>query len=463
VSHANTPAVAEELPYVRHEKIYPREVSGRYTTLRRIAVWVLLGLFYLVPWIQHRGRQAVLFDLPQRKFYIFGLVMWPQDFIFLTWLLVLAGLSLFFFTAVAGRLWCGFACPQTVWTEIFVWIERFIEGDRAKQMKRDRGPWTPDKFIRKAIKHALWLLLAGWTGLTFVGFFSPIATLVRTPFSGELAGWALFWTVFYGLATYGNAGFLREQVCKYMCPYARFQSAMFDSRSLVITYDAVRGEPRGPHARGVDPRALGQGDCIDCTLCVQACPTGIDIRHGLQIECIACAACIDACDGVMDRIGRPRGLVRYTSLAALEGHPAPILRPRIIVYGLLLGVIAAAGAVALLLRSPVGLDVIRDRNVLYRTTPHGVENVYNVKILNKDERAHQFRIGVSGLPGLSLDPGDPTIVVEAGEVRAVPVRVVAPKNAAHGIRTITFQLTGVDEPERATSEKSRFIAPQEAP
>ncbi len=456
---APAPPPASGETYARHEKVYPREVSGRFARLRTLAVWVLLGIYYGLPWLKYGGRQAVLFDLPARKFYVFGLVLWPQDFIFLTWLLVLAGLSLFFFTAVGGRLWCGYACPQTVWTELFVRIERWIEGDRARQMKRDRGPWNADKLLRKGAKQAVWILLALWTGVTFVGFFAPIGPLLGSALQGELSGWALFWSVFYGFATYGNAGFLREQVCKYMCPYARFQSAMFDQGTLVITYDAVRGEPRGPHARDIDPRTIGQGDCIDCTLCVQVCPTGIDIREGLQYECIACTACIDACDGVMDRIRRPRGLVRYASLAALEGRKVKVLRPRVLVYGGLLALLAIAGLVALSLRSDVGLDVIRDRNVLYRDTASGIENVYNLKLLNKDERTHEFRISVDGLPGLTLDVASRLVRVGPGEVYSAPLRVIAPGGAPHGVRAIRFTIASTDDPTLSATSASRFIAP----
>lgn len=452
-------AVPLETMYERHEKVYPREVSGRFARLRILAVGILLGTYYGLPWLRFHDRQAVLFDLGSRKFYLFGLVLWPQDFIFLTWLLVLAGLSLFFFTAVGGRLWCGYACPQTVWTELFVAVERWIEGDRARQMKRDRGPWTTDKVLRKSAKQLLWIVLSLWTGLTFVGFFAPIAPLISGAAIGQLSGWALFWTVFYGFATYGNAGFLREQVCKYMCPYARFQSAMFDRSTLVITYDGVRGEPRGAHARGIDPRTIGQGDCIDCTLCVQVCPTGIDIRHGLQYECIACAACIDACDGVMDRVGRPRGLIRYSSLAALEGASTRLLRPRVVVYGLLLSVIAIGGLVALLRRPEVGLDVLRDRNVLYRETAGGIENVYNLKVLNKDERPHRFRIFVDGLSAAAVDAANAIVDVGPGEVHSVPLRVTVPAGTVHGIRSIRFVIESTDDPPHRAAEASRFIAP----
>jgi cytochrome c oxidase accessory protein FixG len=446
--------------YAKHAKVHPREVDGRFDRLRRVAVFVLLGLFYVLPWLKWNGHQAVLFDLPARKFWLFGLVLWPQDFIFLTWILVLAGLSLFFVTALAGRLFCGYACPQTVWTEAFVWIERLAEGDRARRIKLDRAPWSVDKIARKTAKQAAWLALALWTGLSFVGFFAPVGPLTHDFLTLSLAGWPLFWTLFYGAATYANAGYMREQVCKYMCPYARFQSAMFDRDTLIITYDADRGEPRGPRGRTVDYKAKGLGDCIDCTLCVQACPTGIDIREGLQYECIACAACIDACDSVMDRVGYPRGLVRYTTQNALEGRPSRLLRPRTLVYATLLALIFAAGLGGLLMRSTVGLDVIRDRNALYRETEDNqIENVYNLRVLNKDQAAHTFALAVSGIAGARLEGAPASWRVEGGEVYSLAVRVAVPSGAIRGGRTIRFELTATDAPAVRAVEKARFIAP----
>jgi cytochrome c oxidase accessory protein FixG len=445
--------------YAKHVKVHPREVSGRFNTLRGVAVFALLGIFYGFPWLRWDGRQAVLFDLPARKFYLFGLVLWPQDFIFLTWLLVLAGLSLFFFTALAGRLFCGYACPQTVWTEVFVWIERFVEGDRNRRIKLDHAPWSTAKLARKSGKQILWLAFSLWTGLSFVGFFAPITTIAHELVTLSLGGWALFWSLFYGAATYINAGYMREQVCKYMCPYARFQSAMFDRDTLIITYDAVRGEARGARARNTDFRAKGLGDCVDCTLCVQACPTGIDIRDGLQYECIACAACIDACDSVMDKVGYPRGLIRYTTQNALDGGSTHVVRPRMIVYGTLLSLIFVAGLAALLLRNTVGLDVIRDRNALYRETDAGIENIYTLRILNKDQVAHRFTLTVSGVDGAHLLESRSEWRVEGGEVYSLPVRVVAPAGNVHGGRTIRFELAAKDAPALHTAEKARFIAP----
>jgi cytochrome c oxidase accessory protein FixG len=457
--HGEKAAGASESLYAKHEKIHPREVDGTYSRLRRTAVLVLLGLFYGVPWLQWSGRQAVLFDLPARKFYIFGLVLWPQDFIFLTWLLVLLGLSLFFFTALAGRLWCGYACPQTVWTEVFVWIESAIEGDRNRRIKLAKAPMGVEKFSRYAAKQVVWILFALWTGVSFVGFFVPIGGLVSDFWHASIGGWPLFWTLFYGAATYANAGFMREQVCKYMCPYARFQSAMFDRDTLIITYDAQRGEPRGARARGVDARSRGLGDCIDCTVCVQVCPTGIDIRQGLQYECIACAACIDACNGIMDKVGYPRGLIRYTTQHALDGRTTHVLRPRVVVYATLLGVLLVGGLVALANRKTVDLDVIRDRNALYREVRGSdIENVYLVRILNKAAERRDFRLVVDGLQGAHID-GPSRFTVDGGEVYSVPLRVDVPEDAVRGGHTLRFVLSDASTGRLRTIEKARFIAP----
>ena len=446
--------------YLAQQKVYPREVRGRFTRLRTLATWVLLGLFYAVPWLTWNGRQAVLFDLPERKFYVFGLVFWPQDFIFLTALLVIAALSLFFFTALAGRLWCGYACPQTVWTEVFLWLERFVEGDRTERIKLDRSPWTARKIAIKSAKQFLWLSFALWTGFTFVGYFTPIDALLGKALSASTGPWETFWVLFYGFATYGNAGYLREQVCKYMCPYARFQGAMFDRDTLIITYDAERGEPRGPRRRGIDPRQAALGDCVDCTWCVQVCPTGIDIRKGLQIECIACAACIDACDSIMDKMGYPRGLIRYTTQHALEHKQTRVLRPRVLLYGTLLLVLVSGFVVGIAMRKPVDLDVIRDRNALYRLLDDGrVENVYNVKILNKSERIRSFRIEVSGAGELSLDPQPARYVVGSGEVFPAVLRVRRPAYEPLGPQDIRFEAIAEDDPGVRASAEARFIAP----
>jgi len=446
--------------YEAQQKVYPREVVGRFSRLRIIAAWVLLGLYYLNAWWQWNGRQAFLFDLPARKFYVLGLVFWPQDFIFLTGLLVIAALSLFFFTALAGRLWCGYACPQTVWTEVFLWMERVTEGDRAARMKLDEGPWTAPKVLRKSLKQFLWVTFALWTGFTFVGYFTPIRTLSHEVLTGAVGGWELFWIVFYGLATYGNAGYLREQVCKYMCPYARFQSAMLDHDTLVITYDAQRGEPRGPRRRGADPKTLNLGSCVDCTWCVQVCPTGIDIRKGLQQECIACAACIDACDSIMDKMQYPRGLIRYSTENAIEHKTTHILRPRIVLYAALLTLLVCGWSVALWLREPVALDVIRDRNALYRLLDDGrVENVYDVKIINKSETPHRFRVTVSGPGILSLDPEPAVFAVAAGDVFPAGIRIRRSAYEPAGSESVQITVQAEDNAALRASTTARFLAP----
>ena len=472
----------EESYYAAHQKVYPREVSGTLSRSRITAAWVLLGLFYGLPWLRWEGRQAILFDLPARQFHLFGLTLWPQDFVFLAWLLVIAALSLFFFTAVAGRLWCGYACPQTVWTEVFLWMERVTEGSRARRMKLDAAPWSVDKLGRKLSKQVLWIGFAAWTGFTFVGFFTPITELANRVLAFSATGWETFWIVFYGFATYGNAGFLREQVCKYMCPYARFQSAMFDRDTLIISYDTARGEPRGGRRKGLDPATRGLGSCTDCTLCVQVCPTGIDIRNGLQYECIACAACIDACDSVMDRMGYPRGLVRYDTQHRLEHRSTRILRPRVIVYGVLLAALIAGFIVALAMRKPVGLDVLHDRNTLYRSLATGeIENVYLLKIMNKDTRPHQFRVTLDsdedeGDNAHRLDPQEPTFTVPSGEVFNAAVRVRrnawnddaeatdaddVKTEAGVGASEIHFVITATDEPALTAHAESRFFAPKD--
>ena len=446
--------------YVAHEKVYPREVKGRYASLRSASVWMLLGIFYLVPWINWGERQAVLFDLPARKFFILGLVFWPQDFIFLTWLLIIAALLLFFVTAVWGRLWCGYACPQTVWTETFLWMERLAEGNRPARQKLDRAPWTARKIARKGFKQFMWIGFALWTGFTFVGFFTPIRFLAAEVQQFALGPWETFWILFYGFATYGNAGYLREQVCKYMCPYARFQSAMFDRDTLVITYDTERGEPRGSRPRGTDPRAQGKGDCIDCTMCVQVCPTGIDIRKGLQIDCIACAACVDVCDDVMEKVGSPPGLIRYTTQHALEHAKTRVLRPRILIYGALLVALVLGFVVTVATRSPVALDVIRDRKSLYQLTDDGnVDNVYTIRILNKTEHAQRFAIEAKGASALTLLPANREYAVPSGAVYSLPVRVRRAAYEPLGAETITLTARSLDDPRVHVETEARFLAP----
>jgi len=446
--------------YESQKKIYPREMGGRFANLSKLATLTLLGLFYLVPWLTWDDRQAFLFDLPARKFYLLGLTLWPQDFPYLALLLIIAALSLFFFTALAGRLWCGFACPQTVWTEAFIWMEQLTEGTRSQRMKLDKAPWSWNKIRRKASKQFLWVTFSVWTGFTFVGFFTPIRELGMELITLSAGGWQWFWALFYGFATYGNAGYMREQVCKYMCPYARFQSAMFDKDTLIISYDEKRGEPRGGRKRSVDPVQAGLGDCIDCSLCVQVCPTGIDIREGLQYECIACAACIDACDTVMDKMNYPRGLVRYTTEHALKSEKTHVVRPRMIVYGALLLVLIGALVTSMALRTPIILDVIRDRNALYRELPGDIiENSYTIKLINQSNDSREFKLSVVGVDGIYLDGIADTISIAGGDVLSIPVRARAHRDNIHGIMKIDFVAEALDDTGDQRVEDSRFLGP----
>ncbi len=456
-------AVPKEPPstglYTAHQKVYPREVSGRFNRLRVISVIALLGLFYVLPWIQWDSRQAVLFDLPARKFYVFGLTFFPQDFFLLTWLLVIAALSLFFFTALAGRLWCGYACPQTVWTEIFVWMERWTEGNRQQRMKLDRGPWNANKILRKGAKQTLWIAFSLFTGFTFVGYFTAIHDLSASTASLTLGSWEWFWMLFYGFATYGNAGYMREQVCKYMCPYARFQSAMFDRNTLIISYDAARGEPRGSRPRAVDPRSRNLGDCIDCRVCVQVCPTGIDIRQGLQLECIACAACIDACDDVMEKMQYPKGLIRYSTQAAMDGKKTHVVRPRTLVYASALMLLIVGFFFAVAHRTIVEVDVLRDRNALYRRLDNGdIENVYTIRLINKDTKPHELRLHVEGLRDAVLDTDTPTYSIDAEGLASIVARIRVPSTLRGG-RDIEIVATAIDGSGIESRAEARFIGP----
>ncbi len=452
-------------------KIYPRSVTGRFAHWRWVMVWLTQLVFYGMPWLTWNGRQAVLFDLEQRHFYIFGLVLQPQDFIYLAALLVLSALALFFFTALAGRLWCGYACPQTVYTEIFLWVERHLEGDRSARMRLDAQPWGATKLLRKGGKQLAWLSIALFTGFTFVGYFMPIHGLTAQTLALELSPWATFWVFFYGFATYGNAGFLREQVCKQMCPYARFQSALIDMDSMVIAYDAGRGENRGARPRKADPKALGLGDCVDCTLCVQVCPTGIDIRNGLQNECIACAACIDVCDDVMGKMGYAPGLIRYSSGNGIEKGWSRarmlrrVWRPRVLIYGALLLVLGGAFVWSLSNRNDFVVAVSRDRGALARMVGNGnIENTYRLQITNSTEQPQRYTASVSGVEGLRLDT-DASLTVGATSTGDTAVRLVLPAASAqtHSGQTlaVVFQIGpdtgGAHEPVEV---KSTFIVPR---
>ena len=453
--------------YQARQEIYPREIQGRYASLRWFFVWLTQLIFYGFPWLEWNGRQAVLFDLAARKFYIFGIVLWPQDFIYLAALLIICAYSLFLFTAIFGRVWCGFACPQTIYTEIFMWFERKIEGDRSTRMRLDRQPMSVMKFARKTTKHLVWISFALWTGYTFVGYFTPIRVLSQEIVTLSLGSWEWFWVLFYGFATYGNAGWMREQVCKYMCPYARFQSAMFDKDSLIITNDQERGEPRGARSKSDTAANQSLGACIDCTMCVQVCPTGIDIRNGLQYECIGCGACVDACNMVMDKIGAPRGLVRYWTDHAMKFRwtSAQILRhafrPRVLIYSAILLTIVAVFFATLLTRTPLKMDVIRDRGSLGREVEDGmIENVYRLQIMNTDEAPHRYKLMVEGIPSIHIQ-GSNEVALSSTESRAVPISVRANEGQGEkGSNKIYFTLTTIDDPAIEVKEKAVFFVPR---
>ncbi len=447
--------------YQAHEKIYPRDVSGYFTRLRVISLLTLLGIYYITPLLQWNDRQAILFDLPARQFHIFGLTLWPQDFIYLVALLILAGLALFFFTAMLGRVWCGYACPQTVWTEAFIWMERKIEGNRGKRMKLDKAPTTAAKIRTKILKHTVWIAFSLWTGFTFVAYFTPIKELANELITFSLGPWETFWILFYSFATYGNAGFMREQVCKYMCPYARFQGAMFDSDTLIVAYHPERGEQRGSRRRNVEPATVGLGDCIDCNICVQVCPTGIDIRDGLQYECIACSACIDACDEIMDKMSYPRGLIRYTTENSAMGKKQHILRPRILVYATILLVLCGLLVGHISQRIELDLDVMRDRNTLYRETNEGlIENVYTLKILNMDSKSHRYDLWADGVDGLKLVLEQSEIEVAAGSIHQLVVRLQADEyNLEARSVSVNFHLQAQDSNHLKIVEEARFVGP----
>jgi cytochrome c oxidase accessory protein FixG len=452
--------------YAAQQTIHPRSVAGFFSAWRWVTVWITQLVFYGLPWLQWNDRQAVLFDLEARRFYIGGLVLHPQDFIYLTGLLVISALALFLFTAIAGRLWCGYACPQTVYTEIFLWIERRVEGDRSARIRLDNAGFSLAKLGKRLTKHSAWMAVALWTGFTFVGYFTPIRELGALTMALALGPWQTFWVLFYGFATYGNAGFMREQVCKYMCPYARFQSAMFDKDTLIVTYDEERGEPRGPRSKKADPAAMGLGACVDCSLCVQVCPTGIDIRNGLQYECIGCGACIDVCNDVMDKVGYPRGLVKYATQNGLANHWSKTemlrraMRPRVLIYSGILLAITLAVFVSLWLRTPLKVDVIRDRGALARMVEQGrIENVFRLQIMNVTETPQRYSVSVRGLEGIAIDSAHEFDVLPT-EVRSAVVRVQIPPGAAPGSYPIDFDIQAIGDGRVRVRETAAFLVPR---
>lgn len=448
--------------YRKQGKIHAKAISGKFNTLRWSMVWFTQIIFYGTCWLNWEvggiTRQAVWLDIAHEKFYLFGQVFWPQDALLLAIVLILAAIALFFVTTLAGRLFCGFACPQTVYTSLFTWVEARIEGDHLARLKLDQGPWNARKLLLKGIKHSLWLLVSCWTAITFVGYFTPIRELLAGLPAGQIGPWEGFWLIFYAAFTYVQAGLAREAVCQHMCPYSRFQGVMFDPTTRSVAYDSQRGEPRS--ARKQSGHA---GDCIDCGICVQVCPTGIDIRDGLQYQCINCGLCIDACNQVMDKVGLPRGLVRFMSGQAQRGsepNGRQAGRARVAAYAALLLCFSLLAAWVLNERSLLLVDVLRDRGALHRETAEGqIENAYTVKLMNLDEKPRRFSIEVAGLPGLSI-VGEKEFTVEAGSIRPLSLTLSLPGGAEqHGIQPIRFRVSATQDASISVTENSSFALP----
>ena len=442
-------------------RIYVRAIDGLWSSLRRRMGWIAMLFFLLLPWIPWGNRQAVWFNLSEQKFHVFGLTIWPQDLTLLAAIFVIAAFALFFVTTYLGRVWCGYTCPQTVWTFMFIWFEEKLEGARNKRIKLDQMPWSFNKIWRKTAKHIAWILLSLMTAMTFVSYFVPSREVYIDVYTLNASGGIYIWVVFFTLATYGNAGWMREIMCIHMCPYARFQAAMFDKNTYIVGYDTKRGETRGPRSRKDDPKELGLGDCIDCDLCVQVCPTGIDIRNGLQYECINCGACIDACDNTMERMGYAKGLISYTTENKLEGIKEKVLRPKLIGYGVVLAVMILVFLYASATIAPVRMDIIRDRNQLYRENNQGlIENTFTLKILNKTEAPHEYTMSVEGLNNYKWY-GPTSVTIAAGEVLTLPISIgIDPVELSRSVTNIAIQVkTHVDGQEVVVEQESRFFSP----
>ena len=461
---AQTSSSPQDTLYEARKKLYVRAVSGVFANWRWVMVWLTQLVFYGLPWLSWNDRQAVLFHLAERKFYLFGWVFWPQDVFFLAVLLIISAYALFFFTAIAGRLWCGYACPQTVYTEIFMWIEQKIEGDHIRRQKLDQAEMSAPKALRRGGKFLVWGLFSLWTGFTFVAYFSPLEELLRSIPVFGFGPWELFWILFYAAFTYLFAGVMREQVCTYMCPYARFQAVMFDPDTLVITYDEERGEPRGARRKGIDPKAVGKGDCIDCGICVQVCPTGIDIRNGLQYMCIGCAACIDACDQVMEKMDYPKGLIRYSTQNAIDGVytdkeiPKHVFRPRTLFYIAVVSVITLAFFYTLAMRIPMRADVIRDRLTLSREVENGqIENLYQLRIINMENRPHHYRISATGIEGLRVETGNEVTIAPLSTVNHNVVLRADPAVLKRPSQPVVFTIQADEDAGIVREAKSSFL------
>jgi cytochrome c oxidase accessory protein FixG len=407
-----TNSAAVRRDYVARVPIYPKLVHGEFRLLKWVGMAVMLGIYYVLPWLRwDRGAnapdQAVLVDLVRERFYFFFIEIWPQEIYYVTGLLILASLLLFFVTALFGRVWCGYACPQTVWTDLYIMVERLIEGDRNERIRLDKSSWTAEKAVKKTAKHAVWLLIAALTGGAWIFYFHDAPSLAANLFQGTADTTAYLFLGILTFTTYWLAGHMREQVCTYMCPWPRIQAALVDRDTLMVTYRQARGEPRGPHKKGQPWE--GRGHCIDCNQCVAACPMGIDIRDGDQLECINCALCIDACNDVMKRVGLPRGLIAYDSLGHMEQKAQGVkarfrfVRPRVVVYAVALVAVAAVMLFALNTRATIDLNVLRDRNPTFvRLSDGSVRNAYTVKVMNRANASRHFTLSIDGLNGFEV-------------------------------------------------------------
>ncbi|PSJ45114.1 cytochrome c oxidase accessory protein CcoG [Zobellella endophytica] len=442
--------------------IYVRAQKGQWQRLRKLMGWFFMLLFVVGPWLTWNNRQAILLDVEQQRFHIFGSTIWPQDLTLLALLFVVAAFGLFFITTFLGRVWCGYLCPQTVWTFLFIWFEEKFEGSANKRRQLDKSSWNFNKLWRKSAKHAAWLAVSLFTGFTFIAYFVPAVELGLGLLTFSASFWPVFWVLFFAFCTYGNAGWMRTIMCTHMCPYSRFQSAMFDKDTYTVSYDVERGEQRGPRPRKKDPKELGLGDCIDCDMCVQVCPAGIDIRDGLQYECINCGACVDACDQTMERMGYENGLISYTTEHKLRHKETHVARPKLIGYGVVMVIMLAAFVYMAANIMPLGVEVIRDRNQLYRETAEGlVENTYTLKIINKTLEAETYQLKVDGVDELEWI-GPTEVTVSGGEVFTLPISLSAdPYLLSSPVQDITFVVTRAgaapDERKSGARNESKFF------
>ncbi|OUR63045.1 cytochrome c oxidase accessory protein CcoG [Colwellia sp. 39_35_sub15_T18] len=446
-------------PYKSHESIYVREQNGRYQEIRRVLSWLLIIAFIAIPFLQYHGQQAVLLNVVNQQFRFFAITFWPQDFILLASLLMVAAFALFFVTSWLGRVWCGYVCPQTVWTLAYIWVEHRIEGTRNQRIALDKQANSFNKLQKKLTKHFLWLLMSAVSATTFISYFIPTTVLYSDIVAFNCSGIVSFWLCFFTVCTYGNAGWLREKVCIDMCPYARFQAAMFDKNTLLVAYDKTRGEGRGARKIKDDAKQLGLGDCVDCNLCVEVCPTGIDIRNGMQYECINCGLCVDACDDTMARFNYQKGLISYTSEQQLLGGKPQQANVKVIAYGIFTVAISIATSYWISSRVPLETSILRDRNALYRTNYLGlVENTYTLKILNKTQQALHYQISVTGLEGASLTlPKD--LKIAAGVMREIPATLsVNDYNLTQRVTDINFTIQAIEQPDITLQKMTKFYS-----